>query len=251
MLSFRTGMTLLHLGLSKIYFSFNASVVFCLQSSLKPTIVLSYALSDELQLRLFLSHSFILPREKFSATVPPTSNWMLLDEKELRGGGGGSRTNVFEGNRQKWGAWRPGQHLPMTPPKNQDSKVKINIWVQYFHHLFLWLCWVLVASGLNCFTASEILIPYGCCCCCCCSVTSDSLQTHGLQHLRLPCLPLSPEVCSNSGPLSRWHHPTICPFLLFLPSIFTRIRIFFSELTLHTKWPKYWSCSFTISPFNE
>ena len=122
----------------------------------------------------------------------------------------GNRTNVFEGNRQKWETWRPGQHLRMHPPKkNQNSKVKINIWAQYFHHLFLWLCWVLVASGLNCFTASEILIPYFGCCCCCCSVTSDSLQTHRLQHLRLPCLPLSPEVCSNSCPLSRWHHPTI------------------------------------------
>ena len=31
-----------------------------------------------------------------------------------------------------------------------------------------------------------------------CSVTSDSLQPHGLQHTRLPCPSLSPGVCSNS-----------------------------------------------------
>ena len=37
----------------------------------------------------------------------------------------------------------------------------------------------------------------------------------------------------------------LCPLLLFLPSIFTRIRVFSSELTLHTKWPKYWS---SVSP---
>ena len=41
------------------------------------------------------------------------------------------------------------------------------------------------------------------------SVMSDSLRPHGLQHARLPCPSLSPRVCSNSHPLSRWCHPTI------------------------------------------
>ena len=31
-----------------------------------------------------------------------------------------------------------------------------------------------------------------------CSVMSNALQPHGLQHARLPCSSLSPEVCSNS-----------------------------------------------------
>ena len=35
---------------------------------------------------------------------------------------------------------------------------------------------------------------------------SDSLQPRELQHTRLPCLSLSPEVCSDSCPLSRWCH---------------------------------------------
>ena len=35
------------------------------------------------------------------------------------------------------------------------------------------------------------------------------MRPHGLQHVRLPCLSLSPRVCSNSCPLSRWYHPTI------------------------------------------
>ena len=35
------------------------------------------------------------------------------------------------------------------------------------------------------------------------------LWAHGLQHSRLPCPPLSPGVCSDSYPLSRWCHPTI------------------------------------------
>ena len=43
--------------------------------------------------------------------------------------------------------------------------------------------------------------------------------THGLQHIRLPSLPLSPGVCSNACPLSQWCHPNISspvtPFSLF------------------------------------
>ena len=41
-----------------------------------------------------------------------------------------------------------------------------------------------------------------------------------------------------------------CPFLL-LPSIFPRIRVFSNELALHTRWPKYWSFSFSVSLSNE
>ena len=40
------------------------------------------------------------------------------------------------------------------------------------------------------------------------SVMSDS-ATPWLQHARLPCPSLSPRVCLNSCPLSRWCHPTI------------------------------------------
>ena len=38
---------------------------------------------------------------------------------------------------------------------------------------------------------------------------SDSLQSHGLQHARLPCPLSSPRPCSNPCPLSLWCHPTI------------------------------------------
>ena len=38
---------------------------------------------------------------------------------------------------------------------------------------------------------------------------SNSLQPHGLQHARVPCLSLSPGVCANSCPLSCWCYLTI------------------------------------------
>ena len=41
------------------------------------------------------------------------------------------------------------------------------------------------------------------------SVMSDSLRPHGPQHARLPCRSPAPRAYSNSGPSSRWCHPTI------------------------------------------
>ena len=41
-----------------------------------------------------------------------------------------------------------------------------------------------------------------------------------------------------------------CPLLLLSP-IPPGIRVFSSESTLHMRWPKYWSFSFSISPSNE
>ena len=47
------------------------------------------------------------------------------------------------------------------------------------------------------------------------------------------------------------NHLILCRPLLFLPSIFPSIRIFSNESALHIRWPKYWSFSFNISPYNE
>ena len=41
------------------------------------------------------------------------------------------------------------------------------------------------------------------------SVVSSSLRPHGLRHTRPPCPSPTPEVYSNSCPLSRWCHPTM------------------------------------------
>ena len=68
---------------------------------------------------------------------------------------------------------------------------------------------------------------------------SNSLQPHGLRNTRLPCPSLSPWVCSNSRPLSRWCHPTIsssvasfpsCPWSFPATRPFPMNRLFTSEL---------------------
>ena len=47
------------------------------------------------------------------------------------------------------------------------------------------------------------------------------------------------------------NHPIFyCPRFL-LPSIFPSIRVFSNESVLCIRWPKYWSLTFSISPFNE
>ena len=46
-------------------------------------------------------------------------------------------------------------------------------------------------------------------------------------------------------------HLILCCPLFLLPPIPLSIRAFSNESTLHIRWPKYWSFSFSISPSNE
>ena len=46
------------------------------------------------------------------------------------------------------------------------------------------------------------------------------------------------------------NHLILCHPLL-LPSIFPSIRVFSNESVLAIRWPKYWSFSFSISPYKE
>ena len=81
---------------------------------------------------------------------------------------------------------------------------------------------------------------------------SDSLQPHGLQHARLLCPSLSPRVCSDSCFLSWCCYPTVSlcrPFSFCLH--LSQQQGLSSELPLHTRWPKQWSFSFSISPSSE
>ena len=86
------------------------------------------------------------------------------------------------------------------------------------------------------------------------SVMSDSSWPHGLQHARPPWPSPTPEVFSNSSPLSLWRHSAISssvvPFSSCLQS-FPAPGSLQYESALCIRWPKYWSFSFSISPSKE
>ena len=88
-----------------------------------------------------------------------------------------------------------------------------------------------------------------------CSVMSDSLQPHGLHHTRLPCLSLSPGVCSNSCPLSLWFYLSVSSSaapLSFCHQSFPASRSFPMSWLLAMSWqPKYWNFSFSIGSSSE
>ena len=93
------------------------------------------------------------------------------------------------------------------------------------------------------------------CCCSCCSVTQlcpnfvtpwtaacqDSLSITN-SHSLLKLMPTESVMPSN--------HLIFCRPLLLPPSIFLSIMVFSNESVLRIRWPKYWSFSFSISPFN-
>ena len=53
------------------------------------------------------------------------------------------------------------------------------------------------------------------------------------------------------GSMMPSNHLILCRPLLIPPSVYARIRVFSNESVLCFRWPKYWSFSFSISPFNE
>ena len=59
-----------------------------------------------------------------------------------------------------------------------------------------------------------------------------------------PPKPMSIDLVVPSNHLILCHPP-------LLLSIFPSIRVCTNESALHIRWPKYWSCSFKISPTNE
>ena len=88
----------------------------------------------------------------------------------------------------------------------------------------------------------------------CHSVVSDSLRPHESQHARPPCPSPTPGVHSDSMSIESVmpsNHLILCRPLLLLPQIPPSIRVFPNESTLHMRWPKYWSFSFSIIPSKE
>ena len=70
-----------------------------------------------------------------------------------------------------------------------------------------------------------------------------------MQHAKPPCPSPTSGIHSDSHPSSQPSHPLLS--LLLLPPIPPSIKVFSNESTLHTRWPKYWSFSFSIIPSKE
>ena len=89
------------------------------------------------------------------------------------------------------------------------------------------------------------------------SVMSNSLQPHGPTRQTSLSISISQSLLKFMSIESEMpsSHPIFCHPLLHLPSIFPSIRIFSNESTLHIRWQKYWSFSFSIiisvHPSNE
>ena len=85
------------------------------------------------------------------------------------------------------------------------------------------------------------------------SVVSNS-AANGLKHVRLLCpFTISWSLLQHIliASVVPTNHLIFCCPLLLLPPVFPRTRVFSNESVLHIRWPKYWSFSFSISPYNE
>ena len=90
-------------------------------------------------------------------------------------------------------------------------------------------------------------------CFCWCSAPQARLTCWEPTDCSTPGCPVLHHLPELAQTHAHWVSDAIQPFdpllpLLFLPSIFPSIRVFSNELTLHFRWPKYWS--FSISPSN-
>ena len=131
--------------------------------------------------------------------------------------------------------WSPNQRCPLS--------VLSIMWLIYCHHS---------TSCLNClcscmclyFSLIVLLLSQ--------SVMSDSLRP---MDCSLPGFPVPHHLLKTLLKLMSIEsampsdHLILCHPLLFLPSIFPSIGVFSNESALCFRWPKYWSFSFSISPW--
>ena len=91
-------------------------------------------------------------------------------------------------------------------------------------------------------------------CCCCSSLSCIQLFVTPWTAARQASLSFTISwslfILMSIGSVTPSHH-LILSHTSPLPSVFPRIRVFSSESTLHIRWPKYWSFSFSISRSNE
>ena len=93
-------------------------------------------------------------------------------------------------------------------------------------------------------------------CCCCYSVAKlyltlcDPMDCNTPRFLVLHSLQEFAQFMSI-GSVMLSNHCILCHPFLLLPSVFPSIRVFSRDSALHIRCLKYWSSSFSVSPFNE
>ena len=88
------------------------------------------------------------------------------------------------------------------------------------------------------------------------SATQSCLTLCQPMDCSMPCLPVHHQLPEFTHTHVHWvgdaiYHLILCRPLLLPPLSFPSIWIFSSESAIHSKWPKYWSFNFSISPSNE
>ena len=92
---------------------------------------------------------------------------------------------------------------------------------------------------------------------CCCSVAQSCPTLSNSTDCSMSGFPVSSTISWSLLKLKSIelvmpsNHLVLCLPLLLLPSVFLSIRVFSNQSALRIRWPKYWSFSFSISPFNE
>jgi len=84
------------------------------------------------------------------------------------------------------------------------------------------------------------------------SVAQSCLTLFDPMNCSTPGLPVHHQLLEfTQTHVHRVSHLILCRPLLLLPPIPPSIRVFSNESTLHMRWPKYWSFSFSIIPPKE
>ena len=137
-------------------------------------------------------------------------------------------TWVWVNSSSWWWTLRPGVLWFMGSKSGSKSQPQLNDWTE--------LNW----TELNCYCSVIKLRPTFCY-----SVDGSVQGFYALRYL----LEFAQVHVHWVGDVF-WHLILCCPLILLL-SIFPSNTVFFSELALRIRWPKYWSFSFSIGPSNE
>jgi len=188
---------------------------------------------------------------------PQIGRWYHSNDRKLRG----TKEPLEEGKRGEWKNWLKIQHSKLWDHGIQSHHFIAIRWGENGNSArFYFLCLKITVDS-EC--SHEIKI---------CLLLGRNAMTNlvvivvqSLSHLQLFVTPWTAACQASLSFIISWsllklmsiesvmpsNHLILCHPLILLPSIFPKIRIFFSELAFCIRWPKYWSFSFSISPSNE